>query len=330
MDSVKHHITRATELTALSVWRLIQQQGFTADDLLTEEESIKREKLIDQAGVDAMAASLTDIPFTLEIVGSEGRKHVHQYGEALPTLMGTFGSGSKKLDMVNDVVEGSKAAKLNTPGAVSVVAVSSHKGLMRTPDDTDYMDKLFGPPQLKGKLSMSKTPEENLAEVVDTFKIQSHQINVVVMDRDRNAHYINACEKFGVNLILIKAGDFLPSILSFMDPTTHKKGVYLIIGSGGFEEGILAAVAAKAIGGFCEARGWSGDAQIQKRYTKIWSVDDLVTGKLENCLVSVSSITGDDKWFDLDGVRVKGEGGSEVTTLTVDNDGVKIEKRVHH
>ncbi len=201
MDQVKHHITRATELTALSVWRLIKEKDFTPQDLLTEEESRVREKLIDQAGVDAMYAALTDIPFTLEVVGSEGRKHVHQYGEALPTLMGTFGTGDKKLDMVNDVVEGSKAAKLNTPGAVSVIAVSTHKGLMGTPDDIDYMDKLFGPPQLKGRISMRNSIEENLAEVVDTFKVEPAKINVVMMDRDRNAHYINACQKFGVNLI---------------------------------------------------------------------------------------------------------------------------------
>lgn len=330
MDQVKKAIIRATELTAISVWKLINDQGFTPDDLLTEEESIKREKLIDQAGVDAMATSLTDIPFILNIVGSEGRKHVHQYGEALPTLEGVFGSGNLKRDCVNDVVEGSKAAKLNTSGAVSVIAVSSYKGLMGTPSDIDYMDKLFGPPQLKGKISINSPVEENLAEVVDTFKIEPHKINVVVMERDRNAHYINACQKFGVNLILIKVGDFMPSVLSCMDPKKHNKGAHLIMGSGGFEEGVMAAVAAKAMGAVCEARGWSGDSQIQKKYAKVWKLDELVSGKKEDCFVSVSGITGDNKWFDLDGVEAKGESiGHEVSTLTVDKDGVKIEKRLH-
>src|ERR1035437_6302293 len=100
MAAVKKYITRATELTAISVSRLIKEKGFSANDLLTEEESKAREKLIDQVGVDSMYACLTDIPFVIEIVGSEGRKHIHQYGEALPTLMGTFGTGKHKLDMV--------------------------------------------------------------------------------------------------------------------------------------------------------------------------------------------------------------------------------------
>lgn len=309
---VKKYITRATELTAISVARLIKEKGFTKDDLLTEEESKAREKLIDQAGVDAMYAALTDIPFVLEVVGSEGRKHVHQYGEALPTLMGTFGSGKLKLDMVNDVVEGSKAAKLNSSGAVSVIAVSSHKGLMGTPADTDYMDKLFGPPQLKGRIFIQNPVEENLAEVVDAFSVKPSEINVVMMDRDRNAHYINACQKFGVNLILINVGDFMPSILALMDPKKHKRGIHLIMGVGGFEEGVMAAVAGKALNGHVEGKPWPGD--------KVWDVMDLVSGKPADCLVSVSAITDEDKWFDL----------PSLSTLTVDKSGVKIKRQVHH
>ena len=320
MDQVKKYITRATELTAISVARLIKEKGFTPQDLLTEEESIKREKLIDQAGVDAMYAALTDIPFVLQVKGSEGRKHIHQYGEALPTLMGTFGKGEYKLDMVNDVVEGSKAAKLNSPGAVSVIAVSTHQGLMPTPDDIDYMDKLFVPPQLKGKISIKNPVEENLAAVVDTFKVKPSEINVVMMDRDRNAHYINACQKFGVNLIKISAGDFMPSILSCIDPKRHKKGVHILMGIGGFEEGVMAAVAGKALGAVVEAKGWSGDQEIAKRYNKIWNIDDLVPGKLSDCLVSVSAITDDNKCCDL----------PALSTLTVDTSGVKINKTIHH
>ena len=316
MDQVKQHIVRATELTAISVSKLISKKGFSPSDVLNEKENLDRERLIDQTGADSMYKALVDIPFVLRVVGSEGRKHIHQYGEALPTLEGIFGKGELELDCVNDVVEGSKAAKLNSPGAVSVIAVGSKNGLMSTPDDIDYMDKLFGPPQLKGKLSMEKSTEENLTEVVNTFGCKPSKINVVMMDRERNAHYINACEKFGVNLILIKAGDFMPSILSFIDPNTHTKGIHLIMGSGGFEEGVMAVVAGKALGGFVEAKGWSPDAETLKKYSKVWSVDDLVSSRVEHSLVSITTITPENKWFDL----------KPHTTLTVDQSGVNIER----
>lgn len=329
LNKVSGYIIRATELTALGVSELIREKGFTPQDLLTEEESLKREKLIDQAGVDAMRAALTDIPFILKVVGSEGRKHVHQYGEALPTLEGVFGTGNLKLDMVNDVVEGSKAAKLNSPGAVSVMAVSSNNGLMGTLVDIDYMNKLFGPPQLKGKISLNKPIEENLAEVVNTFQVEPSKINIVMMNRDRNAHYINVCQKFGVNLILINAGDFLPSILACLDPCIHKKGIHLVLGSGGFEEGILAAAAGKALGGVAEGRGWSADKEIQSKYAKTWSTDDLVPGRIEDCFVSISAITDDNKWLDLKGVSGE-NGGHAVTTFSVSGDGMKISRKIHH
>lgn len=318
MIKVKDYITRTTELTAIAVLNLIKDKGFTPEDLLTEEESKSREKLIDQTGADAMRTALADIPFVLQVVGSEGKKHVHQYGEALPTVEGVFGKGKLKLDMVNDVVEGSKAAKTNTDGAVSVIAVGSHKGLMATPEDTDYMDKLFGPPQLQGKISIDKPIEENLAEVINEFKVEPSEINVVMMDRDRNAHLINAAQKFGVNLILVKAGDFLPSVLSCMDPKKHKRslpagrqGIHLVIGIGGFEEGVMAAVCAKALGAVGEGRAWFPE---KKTLGKKWDINDLVPGKRNDCFVSVSGITGDKKWFNL----------PSLSTLTVDSSGVKI------
>jgi len=316
MDQVKKYITRATELTAIAVSKLIKEKGFSPTDVLDEEENLSRERLIDQTGADSMYKALVDIPFVLEVVGSEGRKHIHQYGEALPTLEGIFGKGDLELDCVNDVVEGSKAAKLNSPGAVSVIAVASKGGVMGTPADIDYMDKLFGPPQLKGKISMRKSLEENLSEVVNTFSCQPSEINVVMMDRDRNAHYINAAQKFGVNLILIKAGDFMPSILSFMNPKEHEKGIHLIVGSGGFEEGVMAAVAGKSLNAVVEGRGWSADEVIAKKYSKIWGVDDLVPSAVDHCLVSITTITPENKWFDL----------TPLTTLTVDQSGVNIER----
>ncbi len=325
MVNVRARIVRATELTALSVARLIKEKGFTPQDLLTEEQSKIREKLIDQAGVDAMYAALTDIPFTLEVVGSEGRKHIHQYGEALPILEGTLGSGDLKLDCVNDVVEGSKAAKLNAPGAVSVIAIGSHKGLLPTPNNTDYMDKLFGPPQLVNRISIDKGVEENLAEVVDVFGVKPAEINLVIMDRDRNSHLINGAQKFGVNLILIQAGDFLPSVFSCLDPKKHQKGVHLVMGIGGFEEGVLAAVAAKSLNAVGEGRAWFPESGI---HVKKWTTHDLVSGKKHDCFLSTSFITGDNKWFHLPGVAEK-DNGHEVTTLTVSERGAKIEKRVH-
>lgn len=327
-EVVKKIILNATQATALAVHDLILQKGFSPTDQLTDEESKLREREIDQVGVDAMGKSLKNAPFKIEIVGSEGKKHIFDYGESMPTFEGIVGKGKHTITMVNDVVEGSKTAKLNTPGAVSVIAVSTHQGLMPTPPEISYMDKLFGPPQLKGKMSIDFPVEKNLQAVCKTFSIKPQEINMVMMDRDRNADYIEAAQKFGANVILIKAGDFLPSILSVIDPSFHKKGIHLIMGIGGFEEGVMAVCATKAVGGFAQGRCWDPDKEKASRYQKTLLIDDMVPGKKEDCFVSISFITKDDKWFDLSGISQ--EGGRKVGyTLSVSEDGPKVIKTVY-
>ena len=107
------------------------------------------------------------------------------------------------------------------------------------------------------------------------------------------------------------------------------EGIHLVMGIGGFEEGVMAAVAAKALGAVAEARGWCAEAKVCAKYRETWKIDDLVPGKKEDLFISISSITGDNKWFDLQPVLEK-EAGHEVSTLTVSEDGVNIEKRIHH
>ena len=53
---------------------------------------------------------------------------------------------------------------------------------------------------------------------------------------------------------------------------------------------------------------------------KFLCYDFVVSGKKEDCLVSITAITGNDRWFNL----------PSLSTLTADYSGVKIEKRVHH
>ena len=78
-ETVKKTIIKATSETALAVRNLILEKGFSPTDQLTDEQSRVREREIDQAGVDVMSKSLKDAPFKLEIVGSEGKKHIFDY-----------------------------------------------------------------------------------------------------------------------------------------------------------------------------------------------------------------------------------------------------------
>lgn len=286
----------------------------------TGQPTGKKERiaLIDTAAAAVMEHKLADMPFSVVSVGSEGAKEqlAGKMGVAMPTVLGRFGGGNGEVWMVNDPVEGTTAAAANNPGAISVVAVGAKDGLMATPDGVHYMDKLFVPPKAAGKVNIDQPPRRNLIAVCDAYGVGPDEVTVVVMNRPRNAHIIEELRTFGANLELIEHGDLVPSLLAILPPESHTKGIHMLMGIGGWEEGVIAATAARALGGVAEGRAWKEDAPHQPKLT----LDDLVPGKAEQSMVIYSAIT-DDEWFDIPGAT-EDSPGMVVETIRFDSTGV--------
>lgn len=278
------------------------------------------QKNIDTAAAHMMRQFLDGAPFRIVAVGSEGRKEAHpeKQGEAMPTVLGVFGSGEHARWMVNDPIEGTKPAAQNIPGASSVMALSSEEGVMATPDDVDYMDKLFGPPSLKGKIEIEAPVEHNLAVAARTYGISpenAHQIHVVMLERDRNAAKMEAVRNYGATLHLIPWGDLVPSLLALREPGEHRPEVFMVMGSGGWEEGVIAAVGAKALGAHAEGKMYREDDAQQGVKRPVLTVDHLVPGTKEDSIVSLTTVTPD-MWFGIPGVVFNGAVESHTLTIT--------------
>jgi len=287
-------------------------------------EKKDRIAIIDTAAAAVMEQELIIAPFSVSIVGSEGAKEQHpdKMGKAMPTVIGLRGNrGGGMVCMVNDVVEGTTAAALNIPGAISVVAVSRKDGLMPTPENTYYMDKLFAPPKAAGKVHIEAAPQDNIATVCDVYGIplsKADELTVVILNRPRNAHIIEAVQRFGARLKIIERGDLVPSLLAILPPENHTKGVHMVMGIGGWEEGVIAAAAARSIDGVVEGRAWSEDAPNQPRLT----LDTLVPGESEHTMAIYSMIT-DDPWFGIGGATPK-NGAMLVETVIINSSGLSI------
>lgn len=298
---------------------------------VTPEDLKTFSKKIDFCAAQIMKEELEKAPLTIVSVGSEGRKEAHpdKYGEEAAMVLGQYGHGKDVVWMVNDPVEGTTPASKNIPGATSVMAFSSEGGLMPTPEKEDYLDKLFAPPTLKNKISIDSPVLETLEIVVREFNLGSRQdlIHVVIMDRPRNAEKIEACKKFGATLHLIQWGDLTPSFLACKEPENIENGVYLLMGIGGFEEGIMGACAAKALGAHAEGKVYHADDKINGVERSVFTVDLLVPGKREDCVVSMSFIT-DDPWFQAKGVQKKGD-KFEVSTLIIAENKFSIESSIY-
>lgn len=325
----KNTFTKATALAAVAASKKIQK--FYEAPLSYSADFKAWGRLLDGEAVNAMQEVFkTQSNFYIEVRGSEGRKDTRRDGIESPDLYGSYGPRSGTIvEIVNDAVEGTSFASRNMPGSTSILAaVLGQKNGLRSTGKFDYMSKLFGPPQLKGKISLEFSPAENIKSALRVFNLQNPQdLAVIILNRPRNSYEIESAQNLGVTTILIPGGDLMPAVLAVQDPQILKQikksriqeniKAVLVMGSGGWEEGIIAAAAAKAVGGHAEGRVWSEDKELIEQ-SKIMTVDDLVPAEARSILVSASPIT-DDIWFNISGAN-----DANVQTIAITHRGIEI------
>lgn len=331
-DLFKTTFNKSTQKAAVAAYKKINKLHKEFPD--PESRDYKAlGRLIDKAAVEAMQEVFETQPhFSIEIKGSEGRKDTKRDGIVSPDLYGSYGPASGiRVEIVNDAVEGTSFASKNIPGSTSVLAASlDQKNGMIPTGNFDYMSKLFGPPQLKNKISLELSPVEIFKIALKGLNIKNpSQLAVVILDRPRNQFEIESAQGLGLTTILIPGGDLIPALLAVQNPEIlHKlknskvpkntKGL-LVMGNGGWEEGIIAAAGAKALGGFAQGRIYSEDKEVIEQ-AKILELDDLVPAQQSSILVSATAIT-DDPWFAVPGVNA-----SKTQTISITHEGLEILK----
>ncbi len=327
----KKVFTKATQEAAIAAYKMLHKLHKQYPD--PEARDYKAlGRMLDKAAVEAMQDVFETQPyFSIEIKGSEGRKDTRRDGIESPDLYGSYGPPSEELvEIVNDAVEGTSSASRNLPCSTSILAASlgQKNGLIPT-GNFDYISKLFGPPPLKGKISLGFSPAENFKIAFKELNIKNpKELGVVILERPRNQFEIESAQKMGVTLILIPAGDLMPSLLAVQDAEILAsikngrvpKGVksLLLMGSGGWEEGIIAAAGAKALGGHAQARVYSEDKEVMEQ-SRILELEDLVPGGRDSLLVSASPVT-EDPWFNIPGVSKD----LKASTLSITHTGIEI------
>ncbi len=215
-------------------------------------------KAADGAAVQAMRAKLNSLSFKGTVVIGEGEKD-----EAPMLYIGEpVGKGGKEYDIAVDPLECTSNCAKGTGGSMTVIACAPKGTLLGT--TTHYMEKLFVGPQVGTAVSLEKSFEENLHIIKEKTQKDWKDLKIVCMDRPRNQHLFDAAQKLGISLVKIPRGDLAPSI------QTCLKGfdVDAVMGIGGAPEGVIAAVALRALGGYGEARLSFKDAAERERAQK--------------------------------------------------------------
>ena len=234
-------------------------------------------KMADKAATEAMRSVLNQEPVHTRVVIGEGERDdapMLFIGEELGDT-----TSDMKIDIAVDPLECTNHCAHDLPDAISVLAAAPKGSLMGAPDT--YMNKLCGSKALKGHVSLTQSVSENLSATAQALNKDIHDLQVIVLDRDRHQDLIADIQSAGANTVLIKDGDVAGGLRAV------EGEVDLLYGIGAAPEGVITATAVKALDGFFEGQLCFYDAEFEKRAPqmlgddihKIWSADELCTSQ---------------------------------------------------
>lgn len=199
----------------------------------------------DQAAVAAMREALVDAPFDGVVVIGEGEK------DAAPMLANgeRLGAGGVECDIAVDPLDGTRLVAEGLPGSIAVIGIAP-RGSMFDPVDTFYMDKLVAIGSARGRLDLRRPVAENLAALAKIRGVDVASLTVAVLDKPRHAGLIADIRATGASVHLLREGDVSAAVAA----ASGDQGIDLLLGAGGTPEGVLAACAVRALGGFLQGR----------------------------------------------------------------------------
>ncbi|WP_153685351.1 fructose-bisphosphatase class II [Agromyces agglutinans] len=211
---------------------------------------------VDEAAVRALRSALDRLPVDAEVVVGEGEK------DDAPMLapgerLGRRGADAPALDLAIDPVDGTRLAAAGRPGSLVVVSVAPRGALARL-GAAHYLEKLatWLPAERQTDASGSGPPAiiERLPWLVGRIaaerRVAAGEVVVAVQDRPRNTPYVEAARAAGARVELFEHGDVERTFRA----ARRGHGIDVVAGIGGAPEGVLTAVAVRALGGDLRAR----------------------------------------------------------------------------
>lgn len=229
----------------------------------------------DAAAVAAMRAALVDAPFDGTIVIGEGEK------DAAPMLANgeRLGRGGPAYDIAVDPIDGTRLVAEGRPGSIAVIALAP-PGTMFDPVDVFYLEKLICASVGPGVVDLRMPVADNLAAFAAATRRPVSELVIAVLDKPRHLQLIGDIRAAGATVRLLGEGDVASAV-------SAAAGVLdFVLGIGGTPEGVVAACAVRALGGFMQGR-LAPQSQEQTvaalaaghDLTRILELDDLVASE---------------------------------------------------
>jgi fructose-1,6-bisphosphatase class II len=308
-------IVRVTERAAVSAARL-RGHG--------------NEKAADQAAVDAMRRELNKLPIEGTVVIGEGERDEAPMlfiGERVGAGWHDNDTGSPKVDIAVDPLEGTNLCATGAPDAISVIAIADDGQFLNAPDT--YMQKIAVGPEARGVIDLRESATWNLQRIARAKGKKVEDCTAVILDRDRHKDLIAEVRELGARIRLIGDGDVSGAVMT----ANPDSGIDVLFGTGGAPEGVIAAAALKCVGGELQGRLRFRSDEERARAVRmgvksedtIYATEDLARGDV------MFAATGVTKGYLLDGVRFFGDSAKTESIVMRSKSGtVRVINATHH
>ena len=272
-------------------------------------------KAADGAAVEAMRGVFDKVPFDGRVAIGEGERDdapMLWIGEPLGSMQGMPQAPS--IDIAVDPLECTNHVAKNLPNAMAVLAAAPRGALLHAPDC--YMDKIAGPSELKGEISLEADVAYNVEAACSALGKTPEELNVVAMDRPRHDRLVRDLNEQSVNVILIGDGD-VSAALNSADPESH---IDMLMGIGAAPEGVITATALRGLDAPFEGRlvfkndghRERAERMIDGDIERIWDRDELCSSE-DSLFIGTGVCSGRTR-----GVEILGDGKASVHSEIID------------
>jgi len=272
-------------------------------------------KAADGAAVEAMRGVFDKVPFDGRVAIGEGERDdapMLWIGEPLGSMQGM--SQAPSIDIAVDPLECTNHVAKNLPNAMAVLAAAPRGALLHAPDC--YMDKISGPSELKGEISLEADVAYNVEAACSALGKTPEELNVVAMDRPRHDRLVRDLNEQSVNVILIGDGD-VSAALNSADPESH---IDMLMGIGAAPEGVITATALRGLDAPFEGRlvfkndghRERAERMIDGDIERIWDRDELCSSE-DSLFIGTGVCSGRTR-----GVEILGGGKASVHSEIID------------